>query len=322
MLLKTILVLAFLQADSALDRAGKLIAEGKMQDARQALNALDQSSPAVSHLQGVVQFNLREYAGAAEAFRRALAAEPEESPAHRESLQFLARSLYLSGRVQEAIPWLEKSRGSASDSVEILYMLGNAYIQAVKPERSRASFAELFGAPADSAAAHLLNAQMMVRQELEDLAEKELARALQIDPKIPGAHFLLGELAIYRAQIDRAIGELQKEIELNPNFAPAYHRLGDAYTRREQWDLAIPHLQRSVWLNPFYSGPYILLGKAYLKKDQLASAEGVLRRALQMDPQNSSAHYLLGQALQRSGRAEEGKQELRRSQESRRESNP
>ena len=322
MLLKTILVLAFLQSNPSLERAAKLIGEGRMQDARQALDALDQASSAVSHLQGIVQFNLREYAGAAEAFRRALKSEAEDSPAHQESLQFLARSLYLSGRVQEAIPWLEKSRSAAADSVEILYMLGNGYIQAIQPEQARASFAELFGTPPDSAAAHLLTAQMMVRQELEELAEKELSRALQIDPKIPGAHFLLGELAIYHAQIDRAVEELRKELEINPNFASAYYRLGDAYTRREQWDMAIPHLQRSVWLNPFYSGPYILLGKAYLKKRQLANAEGVLRKALQMDPQNSSAHYLLGQVLQQSGRPEEGRQELRRSQQTRRESNP
>lgn len=319
---KTILVLMFLQSDPALERAGALIAEGRMQDARKTLDALDQSSSSVSHLQGIVQFNLREYAGAAEAFRRALKSEPEGSAAHRESLQFLARSLYLSGRVQDAIPWLEKSRGAASGSVEILYMLGNGYIQAIKPEQARASFAELFGAPAESAAAHLLTAQMMVRQELEDLAEKELSTALRIDPAIPGAHFLLGELAIYRAQIDRAVEELQKELAVNPNFASAYYRLGDAYTRREQWDMAIPYLQRSVWLNPIYSGPYILLGKAYLKKRQLANAEGVLRKALQMDPQNSSAHYLLGQVLQQSGRMEEGRQELRRSQQTRRESSP
>lgn len=273
------------------------------------------ASPAADHRLGIARYNQRDYTGGAAAFSKAIAGEAVDSPAWRESVQFLGRCLYLSGRPQEAIPWLEKSRVASGHSVDVLYMLGNAYLQAGNPGLARGAFAELFGVPSGSAGSHLLNAQMMVRLELEDQADKELNRALQLDPRIPQAHFLKGELAIYRGQIDEAIEELRKEIAINPNFSSTYYRLGDALTRREQWDQAIPYLQRSIWLNPTFSGPYILLGKAYLKKDDPANAEGMLRKALRMDPNNSSAHYLLGQVLQRTGRMEEGKQELRRSRE-------
>lgn len=319
MVFAVLLLAVLLESETALDRAKALMAAGKIQEAQEVLATLDPSSPAVAHLRGVIHFNAREYAQAAEALARAVQSESPGSAAYGESVQLLGRSLYLTRRLSDAIPWLEKARLSGARTVEVLYMLGNSYIQTRQPEKARAAFAEMFSVAKDSTAAHLLTAQMMVRLEFEEFAEKELLRALELDPKIPGAHFLLGELAIYRAQLDRGMDEFQKEIAINPNFAMSYYRLGEAYTKREQWDQAIPHLQKSIWLNPNYSGPYILLGKAYGKKGELANAEGVLRRALQIDPQNYSAHYLLGQTLLRAGRTEEGKRLLQRSEELRKE---
>lgn len=220
------------------------------------------------------------------------------------------RTEYLAGHILAALPLLEKARAKGVHDVELFFMLGNSYLRSRQVPKARAAFAELFGVPAESGAAHLFTAQMLMRLELEDDAQKELDAALERDPKLPQAHFMAGELAIYRAQIDRAAEELSREIALNPGFAMAYYRLGDAYTRREDWVHAVPPLQRAIWLNPTYSGPYILLGKAYSKKGDLPEAERMLRRALQMDPRNASALYLLGRTLIQAGRPEEGKKLL------------
>jgi len=312
-------LLLWAQASAPLAKVHELMAAGRWEEARQALAGLDQSSPSVAHLTGVACYNSREYAKAIEALKRAADRLPEGSAAAKETVELLGFSHYLSGRYAEAIPWLEKARGTAGGPIEIRYMLGNSLIQTRDWGKARAVFAEIFGVPGESAAAHLVAAQMMIRQRFEEFAEAELKRALELDPRIPEAHYLLGILATYNAQIDSAIRELTQEIAINPNFALAYYKLGDAYTRREQWDEAMPYLQKSIWLNPTYSGPYILMGKAYLKKKDLPNAEGTLRRALLMDPQNSSAHYLLGQTLIQLGRHEEGRQLLERSQELRKE---
>lgn len=304
----------FLQSPSV-DHARGLINSGKLREAGQELAGLDQSSPAVAHLTGVVRYKLRQYPLAIESLSRAVKSEPENSAVYRESVRMLGLSHYLSGHYAQAVPWLEKARAGANSSIETLYMLGISYIQRIRPKEARHAFAAMFGMAADSASAHLLTAQMMVRQDLDQLADEELKDAVELDPKLPGVHFLIGELAIYRAQIDRAIEELNKEIVLNPNFGMAYYRLGDAFTRREQWQKAIPELQKSIWLNPTFSGPYILLGKAYLRTGELENAEGMLKRALQIDTQNASAHYLLGQVLMQAGRSDEAKVLLRRSQE-------
>jgi superkiller protein 3 len=229
----------------------------------------------------------------------------------------IGRSEYLSGHIAAAIPWLENARAAGARGNELFFVLGNCYLQSRQIEKARAAFAELFGVTGDSSAARECNAQMLMRLELEDDAEKELKAALAEQSKLPvtrhltGLHYMMGEIAIYRAHIEEAVGELNQEIALNPDFAMAYYRLGDAYTRREDWERAVPPLQRAVWLNPTFSGPYILLGKAYLKTADLPNAERMLRSALQMDPRNASAHYLLGRTLIQSGRAEEGKKLLR-----------
>jgi superkiller protein 3 len=219
-------------------------------------------------------------------------------------------SYYFLGRIKEGIPYLEQVKTWAPGNVEMAYVLGNSYIRTQNPDGAREAFARMFAIPPDSASAYLINAQMMIRQQVESLAEKELQKALELNPKLPQANFHLAELAIYGAQIDRGIELLKNEIAINPAFAMAYYRLGEAYTRQLKWDEAIAPLQKSIWLSPFFSGPYIVLGKVYLKKGDLPNAESVLRRALKMDPNNFNGHHLLAQVLQQANRVEEAKKEF------------
>lgn len=267
------------------------------------------------HQSALAYYRQHEYAKAAALFEKAVANEPQNSKEYRESVLFLGQSYYLTGKVQEALPWLERAAEAHVNTIEVSYMLGNAYIQTRQPEKAVGAFAVMFGFKPESAAARLVTAQLMIRQEFKDDAKTQLAKALELNPNLPQAHYLLGELAIFRSNIDTAIQELTHEIAINPDFAMAYYKLGDAYSRRDQWDLAIPQLQRSIWLNPTYSGPYILLGKGYFKRGELANAEGMLRRAIAIDPNNTSAHYILGQTLIQQGKTEEGKKMLERSRE-------
>jgi cytochrome c-type biogenesis protein CcmH/NrfG len=164
--------------------------------------------------------------------------------------------------------------------------------------------------PEDSAAGHLVTAQMMVRLEMEEQATQELERALEKDSRMPNVNFLLGQMALFRGRLANAIALTERELVLNPGHSMAWSQLGDAYVRQAKWDEAIAALQKSIWLNPYYSAPYILLGRAYMKKEQPARAEAMLRRAIQYDPNNRSAHYLLAQLLQQTGRTDEAKREF------------
>jgi tetratricopeptide (TPR) repeat protein len=296
-----------------IEMAQKLLGAGKADDALGILKSIartDLNRLHIDHLSGLAYYQKGDYARAADFFSLAIKGANNTGRQYQQAVELIGMSYYFLGRIKEAIPYLEQVKNWAPGNVEIAYVLGNSHIRTQNPDGAREAFSRMFAVSPYSASAYLINAQMMIRQQVETLAEKELRKALELDPELPQANFLLGELAIYRAEIDLGIELLKKEIRINPAFGMAYYRLGDAYTRQLKWDEAIAPLQKSIWLNPFFSGPYIVLGKAYLKKGELANAESILRRALRMDPNNFTGHHLLGQVLQQANRMEEAKKEF------------
>jgi tetratricopeptide (TPR) repeat protein len=293
---------------AVLSQARLLINQGKPQAAIKQLEALGEPrSPQVSHLLGVAYYHADDHPHAIEYLAPVVDKLPEGSVERREAIQVLGLSYFIVGRFSDAVPLLEATRSWAADNPELGNVLGQAYVQTRQADRARETFARLFGVAADSAAAHLITAQMMIRLEFESPAEAELRRAIEKDPKLPQAQMLLGQIALFRGRLDEAIALTEREIAINPANALAFSQLGDARIRQSKWDEAITVLQKSIWLNPFYSAPYILLGKAYMKKGEMATAEGMLTRAIQYDPNNRSAHYLLAQLLQQMGRPQDAK---------------
>jgi tetratricopeptide (TPR) repeat protein len=294
-------------------QAQNLLNAGQIDSAIEMLSVASRFKPndaQVKYLLGLAYYRKSDYQRAIEYLSGGIRQTPQNSRQYQEEVHILGLSHYLLGHVKEAVPFLEQLSQWSPGSTEIAYALGISYIQTRNTDKSRETFARMFNIPPTTASAYLINAQMMVRQQFEELAEKELEKALELDPRLPQANFLLGEMAIYHAQIDRGIELLQKEIALNPAFGMAYYRLGEAYTRQLKWNEAIGPLQKSVWLNPYFSGPHIVLGKVYLKKNDLPNAENMLRHAVQMDPNNFSGHHLLAQVLQRANRADEAKREF------------
>lgn len=296
-----------------IERAQTLLTTGKPDEAIALLSGLAKtptSESQIAHLLALAYFQKNDFQKASEFFLQSAKLSAADSKQQRQAVQLLAMSYYYLGQVKEAIPYFERLVVWMPDNAETNYALGLCYIKTQNPNKSREAFSRMFAVPVETAAAYLLNAQMLMRETIEAAAEKELLKALELDPKIPQANFLLGEIAIYKAQIDAGIDYLKKEIAINPAFAMAHYRLGEAYTRQLKWELSIAPLQKSIWLNPLFSGPYIVLGKVYLKTGNLANSEGMLRRAIQIDPNNYSAHHLLAQTLQQMNRLEEAKREF------------
>ncbi len=264
---------------------------------------LAQAAAGDLHKQGADFYAQKKYPEAIAALEQAVTNEDPKSAGFADAALMIGQSYFLLSQPAKSIPWLKR----IPDSAEANYMLGNAYMQTHQVDKAEGAFARLFGKQADSAAGHLLAAELMLKREYEDDAFSQVNKALALDPKIPGAHFMLGEIAVSRHQFDEGAAEMGKEIEVNPNFSMAWYRLGEVLARQERWAAAIPNLERAIWLNADFSGPYIVLGKCYFKTANYSNAEGILRHALTLDPQNYSATYLLGQSLLAEGRKEEGR---------------
>jgi tetratricopeptide (TPR) repeat protein len=280
----------------------KLVMAGQVDKALADLASMPAQAPLVKYLTGLAYYHRDDHVRAIEYLAPAAEQLADGTPERREAVQVLGLSYYLTGRLRDALPHLEATRLWARDNIELGHILGLTYIQTQQPDKARVVIAETFGVGADTAAARLFTAQLMIRLEFHDAAATELRAALSMDPRLPQAHALLGQLSVHRARLDEAVELFEKALEVNPLDAMTHYRLGEALSRQQKWDAAIVALQRSLWVNPYFSGPYIVLGRAYMQKGQPSTAEGLLRRAVEYDPNNKSAHYLLGQALQQLGR--------------------
>ncbi|MCP9495770.1 MAG: tetratricopeptide repeat protein [Pyrinomonadaceae bacterium MAG19_C2-C3] len=294
-------------------QARTLLAAGKRDAALELLTTRARFAPndyAVRQLLGATYYQKNDFPRTIQHLSAAVENLPPNSSERRQAIQMLALSHYALGHFKDAIPFLEQVQRDAPDNTEVAYALGNSYVITHDANKARASYARMFQVAPDSAAAYLINAQMMIRQQFEEVAATELKRAAELDPKLPQVNFMLGEMAIYQAKIDEGIAFLNKEIRLNPANGMAYYRLGEALTRQLKWTEAIAPLQKALLLNPTFSGSYIVLGKVYLKQNNLDNAEAMLRRATQMDPNNFLAHHLLAQVLQQANRTDEARKEF------------
>jgi tetratricopeptide (TPR) repeat protein len=296
-------------------QARKLAQQGKIDDAIAQLQAIQASNPAAKGLNlelGTAYYKKSDYAKAVEYLKKSLADDPNNG----EAVQLLGLSYYLGGHPVDAIPLLEKVQGWYSRAnVDAAYILGICYIQTKDYSHARGAFARMFDVPAESAAAYLFTARMLLRQEFDPVAEEYAKKAAALDPRLPLVHFMLGELYLYKSRVPESITEFQKELAINPGHAATYYKLADAYSRVQKFEEAEKLLQRSIWLDATSTGPYILMGKVLEKKGEFELAVRSLQRAAAMDPNNSITHHLLGQAYRDMGRKDEAESELKLAEE-------
>jgi len=141
-----------------------------------------------------------------------------------------------------------------------------------------------------------------VRRRAGEAAEK----ALQLDPKLADAHLLmgrvLGELDWNWPAADR---ELRRALELDPNnflllwVLSGYALIGDRV------DEALHFAERAAALDPISYGSYYALGDAQSRMGRLDDAEASYRKATEMDPAAASIHTMLGISILRQGRPAE-----------------
>jgi eukaryotic-like serine/threonine-protein kinase len=179
-------------------------------------------------------------------------------------------------------------------------------------------------------------------------AKAALSRALELDPELAEAHALLGQLR-YVCDYDwqGAERELIRAIELNPNSGAAYdlyglmlaslerydeaievqrraheldplaHRLDiiTTYLRAGRYDEALSGVMHVLQVEPHFALAHATLGWVHLLTGKPDAGIAALERALALSPESTLYLAQLGQALARVGRRDEARDILRRLEE-------
>jgi tetratricopeptide (TPR) repeat protein len=165
-------------------------------------------------------------------------------------------------------------------------------------------------APLPRAEADAIRADYLSRSGRTREARRMLEPALAEAPESSAVHESLGLVALREGRQDEAARELARAVELQPrNYVALYHastlrapeaQAADDRARRER------ALRRVIEINPRFAPAHIQLAKVLLEGEGNAEeALGLARRAWQLDPPAATYRLVELQALKRLGRAEE-----------------
>ncbi|MCS6858908.1 MAG: tetratricopeptide repeat protein [Abditibacteriales bacterium] len=211
---------------------------------------------------------------AADAFRRAAAADPQMARARIG----LGTTLMRLGRVAEAEAELERARHLSPQNAEVYSALSRIYLS--RFDRSRALEA--------------------------------LEKAVRLDARQFSYWVQLGQVYFLYARLDDAERCLKRALALRPHDARALLWLGEVYAQKDDTPahrrLAEEYLRASLrQADPKLSAEaHFELGKLWRRAGRYADAEKALRTSLRLDASRDQTLFLLGQVLLSQGKREEG----------------
>jgi TolB-like protein/DNA-binding winged helix-turn-helix (wHTH) protein/Tfp pilus assembly protein PilF len=140
----------------------------------------------------------------------------------------------------------------------------------------------------------LANEIEMPPNEAFGKARAAVVKSLQTEPGRAEAHATLGYI---RYQFDWDWGgaekELKRAIELNPNSADSHYRYGCFLTIMARWEESLAERERAADLDPWVIGTYALWDHYWLSR-QYDKAIEIARWRVEMQPNNAFSHAVLG----------------------------
>jgi len=123
-----------------------------------------------------------------------------------------------------------------------------------------------------------------------ELAEKSLARLIEVGGDTPEFHLLLGKAYLNRQETENALSELERAAALNPSLPFVHFNLGIAYARFGDKVRAENEFRRDIAIEPDLPDAFELLGEFYMRDSRDEEAEKSFREALRRNPNMADAH--------------------------------
>ncbi|HJL17495.1 MAG TPA: tetratricopeptide repeat protein [Sandaracinaceae bacterium LLY-WYZ-13_1] len=164
----------------------------------------------------------------------------------------------------------------------------------------------------NSAVGRALLARIKLEQSLDFVAaQRELDRALEIDPNLVMAHVTRAGIAIRDMDLDAAQEHLDRALAIDPNDLEALS-VRAALRFLQDDDAAYERAVReTLQRNPRYSEMYTIIADYADWEHRYPQIVEMAREALRIDPDDALAHATLGINLLRMGQEEEGLEALR-----------
>ena len=242
-----------------------------------------------------------------------------------------ARQLVEEGRIEEALPHLERARSADPADPQALWMLAVARLRlgdfpeaaALAEEFSRLvpenATGPLLRAGALTALGRLPEAEAALREVLaldprhpearRDLAvllgrmgerDEAMRRLEELRAEYPGRPEVLAPLGVLFVQAGRrpeGIAALQQAAQADPDSFEAHHYLGALYSELGQFEMAGPHLAAALRLQPGSPGTLFEICLLRSREERLEEARDACAEAARVAPGNAEAQFANGDVL-------------------------
>jgi TolB-like protein/Tfp pilus assembly protein PilF len=146
-------------------------------------------------------------------------------------------------------------------------------------------------------------------------AEKELRRAIELNPNYPAAHQFYADYLKAMGRFDEALREMRRALALDPVSLAINTGLGHVLYLSRQYDRAIEQYRAALALDPSFVQAHLWFGRPYLEKGMFAEAIAELRQAVELSKGSTISLAVLGHAYASAGRGPEAREILRQLEE-------
>jgi len=188
-----------------------------------------------------------------------------------------------------------------------LYLLGRFFWRSDQP-KSRSFYQQALDADPSYALAHagLADTYAFGGTKTSELAEKHAREALRLDENLAEPHATLGFIQMFsRWEWAEAEKELKRALELNPNYATAHQWYAIYHASQGRTSDAVARMKQAVELDPLSPSINADLGQMYFFARDSEQAMAAYKRALELDPDNNFAMLYLFYLHAKAGREAE-----------------
>lgn len=144
---------------------------------------------------------------------------------------------------------------------------------------------------------YLKRALAYKRQNLFDLAIRDVERAIAIDPTVSYFYATLGEVYFSGGDLKSARINLEKSVAYDPENTDALLKLGEVNFLLRRYDEGLTAINDALRVNDKLAQGYFIKGYIYKELGDTASAVSSLQTATEVNPEHFEAYMELGNIL-------------------------
>ena len=215
-----------------------------------------------------------------------------EAPQERQVTLLLADCDLQLGDYDRVIELLQPVERDDPSDLATAYMLGTALIRTRRIAEGQVLLDRILRNGDSVEARFLLGTQFFESGDFP-AAVKELASAIELNPKLPQLQSFYGLALLNTGDPDAAAAAFRSELAQNPNDYASNLGLGQILTVAKQWRDAVPLLERALLLRPGSTDALLALGECFSGTGKLNEARQRLEAVTQAVPASLEAHQAL-----------------------------